>query len=196
MAFRAVAGTSESSSSIISSGGPEPPCWTEGRREGCREPYMRGCDPWTPKPGPKDRGLPRAAALASPDGHPSTPQRLLSTEGLGNSVECVDTGRGDAGRRPNEVKDDGQPSFLCLSKNAVNALLLGAVGASTSESATPSTPNPEILLFRFRELSIPVRPPSCLGMDWLCTLPSPSPSSAIVDLCFCLMPNMLPNRLP
>ena len=87
---------SESSSSMISSGGPEAPYCTDGRLDGCREPYKRDCcDGGAVQPGPNASGLPLAPPVASPNDQLSTPQRLLSIDGLGSSFECVEPGRGD-----------------------------------------------------------------------------------------------------
>lgn len=85
-----------------------------------------------------------------------TPQRLLSTLGLGNSLECVEPGRGLPGRRPKPLVEKlGQPppSFLsrpnidpipkALLLEALLVLLLLATGLSTAApSLAPSTADP------------------------------------------------------
>jgi hypothetical protein len=116
---------SESSSSMMSSGGPEAPCCTEGLLDGCREPNILDCWPGAFQP-PRESGLARAPPMESLEGHASAPQRLLSKLGRGNSDECVDPGRGEAGRRP-AMKFDGHPSGpLSLLKGfRLKARLLG-----------------------------------------------------------------------
>ena len=82
------------------------------------------------------------------------PHRVLSIDGLGNSIEWVDPGRGDGGRRPKEpVNAEGHPPLFSL-ENKPNALLPGtAAGVSVEPSRLgPWKPVPEILLFLFRAI--------------------------------------------
>lgn len=145
------------------------------------------------QPGPNARGLFRAPAAESPK---PTLQRWLSIDGLGSSIECVDPGRGEVGRRPKvPVKLEGHPPLLSLLKRP-NARLLG--GTAEPASADPSKLGPwntvpEILLFLLRAVeSKPDIMLSALGIEL--ALLKGGPSSDIV-LFRCLIPNIPLNLL-